>query len=155
MCVLYVVRSLYLYLYLCLSVLLLSPLPDDPGAWDASCRHHVIPVSPFQPFNNSPDCLLHVAWLIEQAAQRFFSSVHAALPDAHLPRVHMRALSGLLPAPAAASVEAQAQAQEAEQDDALLAASESAPVKLDKRIKSAVKAQKIVDIVHALVNYSM
>ena len=49
---------------------------NDPGAWDIAVRQHVIPISPFQPLNNSSEHLLHVIWLIEQAAQRFFNSIH-------------------------------------------------------------------------------
>ena len=61
---------------------------DDPGAWDVSVRHHVIPISPFQPLNNSHEHLFHVVWLIEQAAQRFFNNIHsdmAKLPEPALP----------------------------------------------------------------------
>lgn len=49
---------------------------DDPGAWDVSVRHHVIPISPFQPLNNSHEHLLHVIHLIEQAGQQFFNNIH-------------------------------------------------------------------------------
>lgn len=52
---------------------------DDPGAWDVAVRHHVIPISPFQPLNNSHENLLHVVWLIEMAAQRLFTNFHADL----------------------------------------------------------------------------
>ena len=65
---------------------------DDPGAWDVAVRHHVIPISPFQPLNNSHEHLLHVVWLIEQAAQRFFNEFHA---DLKKPRVKHNIPTGL------------------------------------------------------------
>jgi hypothetical protein len=52
---------------------------DSPSAWDQSVRNHVIPISPFQPLNNKPDHLLHVAWLIEQAAERYFNDMHSEI----------------------------------------------------------------------------
>ena len=48
---------------------------DDPGAWDVSVRHHVIPISPFQPLNNSQEHLLHTVHLIEQASQDFHNNI--------------------------------------------------------------------------------
>ncbi len=52
---------------------------DDPNAWDLHARPNVIPISPFQPLNNSPDHLLHVATRIEQAAHQFYKDVYAAV----------------------------------------------------------------------------
>ena len=52
---------------------------DDPGAWDVAVRHHVIPISPFQPRNNSHEHLLNVVERIEVAAQRLFTKFHTAL----------------------------------------------------------------------------
>jgi hypothetical protein len=49
---------------------------DDPGAWDVSVRRHVIPISPFQPLNNSHEHLLRVVQLIEQASQNFFNYIY-------------------------------------------------------------------------------
>ena len=64
---------------------------DDPGAWDASIRHHVIPITPFQPVVNSPDHLLNTLWLIEKCAAQFFHT--AFQPDpATQPKVLVNAL---------------------------------------------------------------
>ena len=52
---------------------------DDPLAWDISIRHHVIPITPFQPVINSPDHLLNTLWLIEKCAAQFFHT--AFQPD--------------------------------------------------------------------------
>lgn len=52
---------------------------DDPEAWDVKDRRHVIPISPFQPCNNSHEDLLHVVWLIEEAAKRYYNHIHHML----------------------------------------------------------------------------
>ena len=52
---------------------------DDVGAWAPECRSNVIPISPFQPLNNSHEHLLSVVYLIEQAAERFFNDIHTDL----------------------------------------------------------------------------
>jgi hypothetical protein len=63
-----------------------APVPvlavdDDVSAWDPACRHQVLPILPFQPGNNSPECLLHLATVIETAAQNYYT-VSAAAPAA-------------------------------------------------------------------------
>jgi hypothetical protein len=105
----------------------------------------VIPVSPFQPLNNSPDCLLHVAWLIEQASAQYFYSLHAYLPTSEVSADHLCALSGMHPDGRCID-ESQPVARTDETP-----VTPSAVVKLDKRIRSVVKALKIVDVVLALV----
>ena len=72
-----------------------APVPvlavdDDPTAWDKACRHQVLPISPFQPTNNSPACLLHIASVIERAAAEYFggaapTSTQTAAPTAPVP----------------------------------------------------------------------
>jgi hypothetical protein len=62
-----------------------APVPvlavdDDPMAWDQSCRHQVLHISPFQPTNNSPACLLHLAEVIERAAAGYFGGTPLAAP---------------------------------------------------------------------------
>jgi hypothetical protein len=54
---------------------------DDPFAWEQSCRHQVLHISPFQPTNNSPACLLHLAEVIERAAAQYFGGTPLAAPD--------------------------------------------------------------------------
>jgi hypothetical protein len=65
-----------------------APVPvlavdDDVTAWDPACRHQVLPILPFQPGNNSAECLLHLATVIETAAQNYYT-VSAAAPAAAL-----------------------------------------------------------------------
>jgi len=62
-----------------------APVPvlavdDDPFAWEQSCRHQVLHISPFQPTNNSPACLLHLAEVIERAAAGYFGGTPLAAP---------------------------------------------------------------------------
>lgn len=109
--------------------LIFSLLPsDDPGAWDISVRHHVIPISPFQPFNNSHEHLLHVVWLIEQSAQHFFDAVHHHLTSS---------------SPITASLQ---------DDSAGSRALRDSTRPLDKRAKALIKSFKIVEVVQMVVH---
>jgi NLI interacting factor-like phosphatase len=47
---------------------------DDPTVWDPACRPQVLSISPFQPNNNSPACLLRIAKIIEDTAQNYYTS---------------------------------------------------------------------------------
>jgi hypothetical protein len=147
---------------------------DDPGAWDISIRHHVIPISPFQPCNNSHEHLMHVIWIIENAAQRFFESLHAQLPpltttvpphgtpltttDAYGLSVGGGVASvAASPLPAPSPLPAQSPSSFAGTFSAVAlpvtpAPADGGPRKVDRRIKGLVKALKIVDIVQEVVH---
>ena len=126
---------------------------DDPGAWDVSVRHHVIPISPFQPLNNSHDHLLHVVSLIERAAHNFFAALHARLPPvapspvplALSPTARPGGLDTRPPTspllPASPTAEGQAM---------VLATPHAQPRKVDRRVKSLIKSLTLVDIVQSL-----
>ena len=51
---------------------------DDPNAWDLYARPNVIPISPFQPLNNSRDHLLNVLTRIEETRRTYFEAVMTA-----------------------------------------------------------------------------
>lgn len=64
-----------------------SPLPivavdDDVGAWAYNDQANVIPISPFQPLNNSPEFLDRVATEIEHRVAMFYTKFAAIQPPA-------------------------------------------------------------------------
>ena len=99
-----------------------SPVPvlavdDDPFAWDQSCRHQVLPVSPFQPTNNSPARLLHLAEVIDRAAAGYFGGTPLAAPVAPVAAVTPPALPHVQPLAAAAAAAGAAEPALAEEMD--------------------------------------
>jgi hypothetical protein len=99
-----------------------APVPvlavdDDPFAWDQSCRHQVLPVSPFQPTNNSPACLLHLAEVIERAAAEYFGGTPLAAPVTPVAAVTPPALPHVQPLAANAAAAAVAEPALAEEMD--------------------------------------
>ena len=99
-----------------------APVPvlavdDDPFAWDQSCRHQVLPISPFQPTNNSPACLLHLAGVIERAAAEYFGGTPLAAPVTPVAAVTPPALPHVQPLAANAAAAAVAEPALAEEMD--------------------------------------
>ena len=90
---------------------------DDPFAWDQSCRHQVLPVSPFQPTNNSPARLLHLAEVIDRAAAGYFGGTPLAAPVAPVAAVTPPALPHVQPLAAAAAAAGAAEPALAEEMD--------------------------------------
>ena len=98
-----------------------APVPvlavdDDPFAWDQSCQHQVLSVSPFQPTNNSPARLLHLAEVIERAAAEYFGGTPLAAPITPVAAVTPPALPHVQP-PAAAAAAGAAEPALAEEMD--------------------------------------
>ena len=63
----------------------IAPVPamavdDNVGAWHLGCKDQVLPISPFQPDNNSPAHLLQIAGMIERAAAEYFGGTAPTAP---------------------------------------------------------------------------
>ena len=63
----------------------IAPVPalavdDNVGAWHWGCKDQVLPISPFQPDNNSPAHLLQIADMIERAAAEYFGGTAPTAP---------------------------------------------------------------------------